>query len=571
MSWEPELDELRRRTEMAHAMGGPEKVARQHEFGKLTVRERVERIVDAGSFDEIGTVAGVGQYDEAGELIGFPPSNFVFGVAEIDGRPVIVSGDDFTVRGGSADASIGAKRNHAEGLALELRLPHVRLVDGMGGGGSVKTIEQIGRTPISQMRGWDVVLAHLVGGSVGVARARLGRRHRRCPRRDEPLLGDREGHRADDDRRSRPRRLRDAGTAPRQERAGRQPRARHERRDRRRGRSRRTKRSRMARRFLSYLPTSVDELPRACRLRRRSRAQGRDAALDRAPQPPARLQDAVDHRRDRRPRRRRHVVVLRDRAAVGQVDHRRPGSLRRLARSRSSPRTRTSTAARGRRRRRRRSRASSTSRRTFHLPLVHLVDCPGFLIGLQSEQEGTIRYGSRALAALGESPSPYCSVVIRKAFGVAGAANWRPGTFHYRYAWPSGDWGSLPVEGRHRGGLQGRARGGRRTAMRTSRRSGLASIECAHRSEAPRRSTSRTSSIHATPVRSCAGGPTSWRACDDRDRGQCASAPDPRVLGRVSRHFWRVLHPRSDGPVRERSQRSRASSSRSTPQSTSPS
>jgi len=51
------------------------------------------------------------------------------------------------------------------------------------------------------------------------------------------------------------------------------------------------------------------------------------------------------------------------------------------------------------------------------------------------------------LAALGESPSPYCSVVIRKAFGVAGAANWRPGSFHYRCAWPSGDWGSLPIEG----------------------------------------------------------------------------------------------------------------------------
>ena len=48
VTWEPELDELRRRTEMAKAMGGPDKVARQHEFGKLTVRERVERLVDAG-------------------------------------------------------------------------------------------------------------------------------------------------------------------------------------------------------------------------------------------------------------------------------------------------------------------------------------------------------------------------------------------------------------------------------------------------------------------------------------------------------------------------------------------
>jgi hypothetical protein len=124
MTWEPELDELRRRTEMAKAMGGPEKVARQHEFGKLTVRERVDRLVDPGSFDEIGAVAGVGQYDEAGELIGFTPSNFVFGAAAVDGRTVIVSGDDFTVRGGSSDASIGAKRNHAEGLAAPSCGPH---------------------------------------------------------------------------------------------------------------------------------------------------------------------------------------------------------------------------------------------------------------------------------------------------------------------------------------------------------------------------------------------------------------------------------------------------------------
>ena len=84
---------------------------------------------------------------------------------------------------------------------------------------------------------------------------------------------------------------------------------------------------------------------------------------------------------------------------------------------------------------------------TFHLPLVHLEDCPGFLIGKQSEEEGTIRYGSAALAALGQANVPFCSVVIRKAFGVAGAANHKPGSHHLRAAWPSGDWGSLPIEG----------------------------------------------------------------------------------------------------------------------------
>ena len=100
------------------------------------------------SFHEIGKLAGVGQYDDQGELEQVTPSNFVFGSAKLDGRSVILSGDDFTVRGGSADASIAGKRLHAEGLALELRRPHIRLVDGMGGGGSVKTIEMAGRTCI---------------------------------------------------------------------------------------------------------------------------------------------------------------------------------------------------------------------------------------------------------------------------------------------------------------------------------------------------------------------------------------------------------------------------------------
>ena len=84
---------------------------------------------------------------------------------------------------------------------------------------------------------------------------------------------------------------------------------------------------------------------------------------------------------------------------------------------------------------------------TFHLPLVHLEDCPGFLIGKKSEEESTIRFGSAALAALGQASIPFCCVVIRKAFRVAGAANHKPGSHHIRVAWPSGDWGSLPIEG----------------------------------------------------------------------------------------------------------------------------
>ena len=78
---------------------------------------------------------------------------------------------------------------------------------------------------------------------------------------------------------------------------------------------------------------------------------------------------------------------------------------------------------------------------------MHLEDCPGFLIGKQSEEEATIRFGSTALATLGQANVPFSCVVIRKAFGVAGAANHKPGSHHFRAAWPSGDWGSLPIEG----------------------------------------------------------------------------------------------------------------------------
>ncbi|MBT3869916.1 MAG: methylmalonyl-CoA carboxyltransferase, partial [Gammaproteobacteria bacterium] len=161
MSWEQEISELALRNTLSEKMGGDEKVARQHDFGKLTIRERVDKIADPGSFHEIGKLAGVGEYDENGNLKDFTPSNYIFGTAEINGKPVIVSGDDFTVRGGSADASIAGKRLQAEGLAVELRLPHIRLVDGMGGGGSVKTIETAGRTYIPRVAGWEVIVGHL--------------------------------------------------------------------------------------------------------------------------------------------------------------------------------------------------------------------------------------------------------------------------------------------------------------------------------------------------------------------------------------------------------------------------
>jgi acetyl-CoA carboxylase carboxyltransferase component len=83
----------------------------------------------------------------------------------------------------------------------------------------------------------------------------------------------------------------------------------------------------------------------------------------------------------------------------------------------------------------------------FHLPVINFVDIPGFRIGLEAEQEGVMRAGVRALTALSQTTVPWCSFILRKAFGVAAASHQHPERFAFRYAWPSAQWGSLPIEG----------------------------------------------------------------------------------------------------------------------------
>ncbi len=84
---------------------------------------------------------------------------------------------------------------------------------------------------------------------------------------------------------------------------------------------------------------------------------------------------------------------------------------------------------------------------TFHLPIASFVDQPGFTVGTVAEKAATIRRGATAIAALYETTTPFFSVIVRRAFGVAGAALVDRGDPDLRVAWPSGDWGSLPLEG----------------------------------------------------------------------------------------------------------------------------
>ncbi len=135
MSWKPEVNEIEERRELARKMGGEEAIERQHERGRLSVRERIDHMADPGSFAEHGPLAGHPERDEEGNLVDFSPANYVVGFAKVDGRPVVVGGEDFTQRGGSPSPAGLRKSVYSEDLACHYRLPLVRFLE--GGGGSV--------------------------------------------------------------------------------------------------------------------------------------------------------------------------------------------------------------------------------------------------------------------------------------------------------------------------------------------------------------------------------------------------------------------------------------------------
>src|ERR1051325_7633507 len=197
MSWDNEMEELRRREAFAEELGGPERVKRQNDGGRLTIRERIAKLADPGSFHEIGKIAGRAEYDAKNDLVKLTPSNFVFGRALLDGRPVVVGGDDFTVRGVSADATIKGKHNQCERMAHDLRLPLIRMVEGSGGGGSVKTIETTGSANVPGVDGWEGVVTNMgtiprvalgLGSVAGLGAAHLAAAHYSVMVKDKSAL-----------------------------------------------------------------------------------------------------------------------------------------------------------------------------------------------------------------------------------------------------------------------------------------------------------------------------------------------------------------------------------------------
>lgn len=160
---------------------------RQKEAGKLWVRERVDQLLDSGSFREVGSVSGTVKWKYLGDSKEEPeeyvPSNNVQGFGKLRGREVVFTADDFSIRAGHADGALMAKTVYMEKLAIALKLPMIKLVDGSSGGGSVSTIKTAGWSYVPPLSGYDTVIKQLnmgipnlgavLGPAIGLGAARV--------------------------------------------------------------------------------------------------------------------------------------------------------------------------------------------------------------------------------------------------------------------------------------------------------------------------------------------------------------------------------------------------------------
>ena len=438
MTWEPELEELAHRKQLAAELGGPERVARQRASGRRTVRERLDDLLDDGSFAEMGSVAGTATYAD-GTLASFVPASIVMGGGRVDGRRVVVTGDDFTIKGGAANMQLVAKQVDVERRALAERVPVVRLLDGTGGGGTVESLEEFGRTYVPFNPGWDAMVELLasvpvvtaaLGPVAGLGAVRLVTSHVSVMVRElsqvfvagPAVVEAGMGEALDKEQLGGWRVAAKAGTvdlvADTEQEA-----------------------LELVRRVLSYLPQNAWQLP----------------PVVEADDPAGRRDEAL---RSLVPRSRRSPYDVRrlmrsafDEGSVLELGRlHAPGTVTALARLGGRPVAVLASdpkfygggmTADG---------ADKQARLvdladTFRLPVVHLVDQPGFVIGSASEAAAVVRHGARALSAVEQSRVPWASVLVRRCFGVAGAGHRPLGRWSYRVAWPSGDWGSLPIEG----------------------------------------------------------------------------------------------------------------------------
>lgn len=441
MSWQPEVDEINRRRLWAEQMGGPAAVQRQHDSGRLTIRERIRGLVDPDSFREIGKLTGNATYGKDSAINSIVPAPYVMGLAQIDGRPVAVGGEDFTVRGGTSWGGMrrkGGQGGLIEDLAFDYKIPLVNLIDGAGGtvtstrrrgystfpgvDGFERSVELLGQVPVA-----SAVLGTAAGGPAGrailshftvmprgtaqifaagppVVKRSLGQDITKEDLGGSPVAVDGAGtiHNA----------AADEADALRQ-----------------------------IRRFLSFMPRNVWELPPMA-----------DAA-DPADRREEELTSIVPRRRTQPYNMRRVIDLIVDRGsgfeiqpsfgkAVITVLARLGGYVVGIVANNPMHYGGAMDAKAARKQIHFMELCDC-----FHIPIVFLVDVPGFMVGLTAEETGTLREGMRAVYIAGQLKVPTLTMVLRKCYGMAGMATCNKNGVDLKLAWPSGEWGSLPVEG----------------------------------------------------------------------------------------------------------------------------
>ncbi|MEM9669458.1 MAG: carboxyl transferase domain-containing protein [Pseudomonadota bacterium] len=438
MSWEAEAEEIRRRKELALAQGGEASVARQHEKGRLTIRERIDLLLDEGSFDEVGPAAGAAERGDNGALLSFDPANFILGFGRINGQRVVVGGEDFTMKGGSPSPAGLRKSVYTEDLALQYKLPLVRLHEGAGGsvggtGGKGQSLPgPVFATPrfksVAECMARVPVATAALGAVAGLPAARLVSSHFSVMSKSTAQVLT-------------------AGPAVVERAMGEK-----KTKDELGGWKVHTKNGTVdnggedeadclaqIRRFLSYMPSNVDTL---------APVTSTDDPVDRTEEA---LIDIVPRERRRAFDMRSVLKLVLDQDSFFEMGAGYGRSqIVGLARLNGQPvgiwannckflaGSMTADGAQ-------KARRFMELCEVFSLPIISFIDEPGFMIGSQAEHEATIRHGANAVLTASLTTVPWASILVRRSFGVAQAAHYGPGGLVL--AWPSGESGPLPVEG----------------------------------------------------------------------------------------------------------------------------
>ena len=437
--WQPEVEELAMRTELASRMGGAERVQRQHAQGKLTIRERIDGVLDPGSFHEIGGLAGAGVYQN-GTLTDLTPAAYVGGLGRIDGRTVVIGGEDFTVAGGSADLSMERiKSVFFAQLAQDYRVPFVMLHDGAGA--SVASSKDEGHSHLPSSLdifgplitvGQEVpTVGAILGATAGMVAANAMLCHFTVMTRDTASLfaaGPPVVKRAIGTEVTK---AELGGAGVHVETSGAVDNAAGDEADA----------FRQMRSFLSYFPANVYQQPPV------------HSSTDPVDREEQELLSIVPRNRARPYEMRRVIELVVDEGEFFEIMPEFGTSVHTvLARVGGYPlgivanNPRVIGGAMS---------AASADKQGhfvelcdhFHLPIVFLADVPGFMVGPQAERTGTLRHGMRAYWATYLATVPVFTIITRKNYGMAGQATAHVGRANYRVGWPSGEWGSIPIEG----------------------------------------------------------------------------------------------------------------------------